>query len=349
MLADSYIIRYKTQQPISMSGYHKNQNETSRGEEDDDESQDSEPDVPVNAPLQRYLGLPGFNPPLRHPLMRPMAQENQGGFFPQPPPGYVFHNTSSCDAGKARKTKELVEKINKTKARPNTKGYYESKGSIVQPQDGANVKRDKKDKCLTCISQGSACHGTEVTKGSCRVCNGGVDPNKPASKDKEGNTKPNTRTRAQRTCRWKQPDKNIWTYKDHQEHYDPARTIYKNTKLGRLQREMTKQKLWPNVWDLAPQSHEGQILQWIAAGMVNSGGLSNDARGNLDAVMEVTMRRMSYVARASTIPDQRTRQEVVAAVNEIYLRLLLARENGTGFTEQQIRNLLPENHPRKQG
>ncbi|KAK5093121.1 hypothetical protein LTR70_004944 [Exophiala xenobiotica] len=346
MPADNYIIRYKTQESNSMSGYNKNQNEAGRGE--DSESEDSEPDVPVNAPLQAYLGLPGFNPPLRHPPMRPTAQENQGLFFPQPPPGYSFQNTSSSDPEKARKTRELVEKMNKTKTRPNTKKYYENNGSIEQPQDGKNVKRDKKDKCLTCISQGAACHGTEITGGSCRICKGRVDKTKPASNDKE-DTKPSLKPKAQRTCRWKQPDKNIWTYKDHQQRYDPDRTIYKNTKLGRLQREMRKQKLWPNVWDLAPQSHEGQILRWIAAGMVNSGGLSNDPRANLDAMMEVTMRRMSYVARASNIPDQRIRQEVVAAVNEIYLRLLLAREDGTSFTEQQIRALLPENHPRKHG
>lgn len=327
-----------------MSGHNKRPNEAGRGEDSDSDSSDSEPDVPVNASLQTYLGLPGLNPPLRHLSMRPMAQDNQGLYFPQPPPGYLFQNTSSSDPEKVQKTRALVQKMNKTKTRPNTKGYYEGRGSVVQPQDGENVKRDKKDKCLTCISQGAACTGTEVVGGSCRVCNGRTDKTKSASEKKEGDNK-----RAQRVCRWKQPDKNIWTYKDHQEYHDPDRAIYKNTKLGRMQREMTKQKLWPNVWDMAPQSHEGQILRWIAAGMVNSGGLSNDARGNLDAMMEVTMRRMAYVARASNIPDPRTRREVVAAVNEIYLRLLLAREDGTGFTEQQIKLLLPDNHPRKNG
>ena len=58
---------------------------------------------------------------------------------------------------------------------------------------------------------------------------------------------------------------------------------------------------------------------------------------------------MAHVGLVTTIPNEVTRREVQAAINEFYLRLLLVREDGEGLTEQQGRSLLPDNHPRKQG
>ena len=322
-----------------MSGQDRRQDAVSRGEKSDSDSESSEEDILVNAPLQQVLNpLPKFDQSRRRNCM-PVALDNSVPFFPQPPQGYVFQNTGSSDPAKLQQTKKLVALLNKKETKAQTKAEFEAKGSIVQPPDGDNVKRHKADSCLTCIAQSAGCQGSDVDKGECRNCRGG-DKKKMA----DGTEK---KSRAARKCRWKQPERGIWTYRDHIQHHDPERQLPQNTKRGRYEREMTKQNLWPNIWDIPPQSHEGQILRWIAAGVATAGGLSNDSQTNLDAMIEITLRRVAFVSLASNIPDDRTRREVVAAVNEIYMRLLLAREDDAGLTRQQIRNLLPDGHPQK--
>jgi len=300
-----------------------------------------ESDIEPNAPLQDTIQRPRSNEngPFVHTL-QPYNASVMAAWFPQPPQGYVFQNTSAVDPEKARQTDELCLRLNKRSTKARTKERFEAKGSIVRPPNGTNVKEEQ-ESCLTCINQGCKCRGTDVEDGKCYNCRGGD-----WATLANGQQKP---TRAVRICRWKQPDKEIWTYEDHASYYDPDHRIPGNTKKGRFEREMTKNDLWPTILDIPPQSHESQILRWITANMVTAGGLNDDSARNLDGMIEQTMRSLTYVSRASTIADPRVRRQVAAAVNEIYLRLLLWHERGRGIDTREIRELLPDTHPNKRG
>ncbi|KAK5942006.1 hypothetical protein PMZ80_005957 [Knufia obscura] len=341
MSANKYIIRYR-KQSTTMSGYNNRQNLAGREGEDDDFEDE---DIDENAPLGQLLRQPRPNEDaiLNH-TMRPISLDDPAAGFPQPPAGFRFQNLSAASADKRQRTKVLADQLNKRTTRAETTEQYESKGSIVQPPNGLNVKRHKEDSCLTCIKQGGTCHGTDVVDGRCKNCRGGD-----VKLNKKGVMAP---SRARRTCRWKQPHLGLWTYEAHANHHDPTRRIYENTKKGRFEREMTNQELWPDIFDIPPSGasrYWADLLRWIAAGVVDNGGVSNDVSANLDGMLEITLRRLAHVNLQSVIPDQRVRREVFNAVNEIYLRLLLWHQEERGMTAAEVQNLLPNGHPRKQG
>jgi len=303
---------------------------------------DDEMYITENQPLDQVLQQPRPNlqGPFRDTLRSNTIDQLAAG-FPQPPQGYTFRNTGSSDPVKSRQTQELLSQFNKASNRPTTREGFDAKGSIVQPPNGDNVKRDGADRCLTCIQQGGSCHGTNVQNGRCHNCTGGDSQTMASGEVKY--------SRKHRDCRWKEPDNNIYTYEDHIKHYPTKRRLPQNTKLGVFQRSMTAGNLWPTILDIPRQTYEGQLLRWVARHAVDAGDVQADAARNLDNMIQIAATAMAYVGSASNIANPQTREQVRAAMNEIYLRLMLWHEQRRGISAHEMRDLLPYGHPRKQG
>lgn len=291
-----------------------------------DDSSDSDDDLqPSGPPASTTL------PPVTQQALENAAP---GIWYTPAPQGYKFVNT---------KPKNLAERIQalrggkkkKPKAPkpppPDTKEFYDSKGAVEQPPDGANVMKEA-ESCLTCISQGGNCHGTTVSSGKCLSCRGiGI-----------------TAPRQVRTCRWRQPQKGVYTFNKHLE-VNGVKQVEKNTSKYKQANkkpdsDAEAELSFLTIWDFAADSHTAALLRWLAALVVDNGFLTEDL--NLDALANVARARYVYASRnPQTFPSPQVQQQVMLALNEIYSRLKDMKKNGSVITMGDLLEILPFDHP----
>ena len=251
------------------------------------------------------------------------------------PENYSFQNkTKSGKQQLLTKDGKIVPKSNFT-APPDTKEYYDKQGSIKQPNDGPNTKAPGK-KCLTCISQGSSCHGTEVKDGKCDTC--------------RGKAKSGAQTARTRDCKWQVPASGVYTYKKHQEVFT-GRTIPENTAAARQEGA----EHYRHIFDW-PAGYERRLLTWLAEGAWATTVVSPfSTEWNSDVLWTVIVDRLNGARSLENRPAEirryfgtvQTHQNFIAALTEMRRRLEVMRRAGLGVTIQEIQALLPNDHPQK--
>lgn len=251
-------------------------------------------------------------------------------YFPVPPTGYIYQNKVPKVPMVMAPTGQLKRK-SKYKANPETREYYDSKGSVEKPQDGDKVKPEA-GRCLNCIKSSNRCHGTSVKDGKCLNC--------------QGYNLKMERARQSRVCRWKTASRNVYTYSQHVQTFGGTE-IRQNTAAAKRQNEEPYVTIFQ-----APfiTGYERQVLGWLVTGALGTNLADDDTSLNLDILYNVVRARYMW-ARDLTpaqaqgpFNSQQDRQNFLAVLNHMYRRLQMMKRDGDGIEYNDFLAWLPENH-----
>lgn len=245
-------------------------------------------------------------------------------YLPQPPTNYRYQVSVPDDLAQrreswiARQVAAGAMTAPTMSGKPDTQQYYDSKGAIAKPIDGDNTKAES-DSCLTCINQGSRCHGTAILDGKCLAC--------------RGYNKAGVVNREIRVCRWREDQ--IFTYRQHIAKYPNKSSVTKNKKkLGNSEEPDLR-----TIFDVEDR-YAQKLIQAMAATIFDAGWVTRDAKKNL-----VIMLVLACSQYTRGIPGSVNGDGTAAAASDI--RTILFNMNVTEalLSEAQMNKLLPNDHP----